>query len=73
MNTNNIAWAIALISIVSLIIFFRIRSRESEKKTFSILQSFAGEHNCIISSYDHWDETFIGIDDREINKLFFPE
>ena len=71
MNTNILTWAVALIIIISLIIFFRIQSRKSEKKVFSILQSFAGGHNCTISAYDHWDESMIGLDNREINRLFF--
>ena len=72
MDSNMIlTWSTIILATISLIVYFKIRNRNREKKTFSALQYFALEHDCVISSYDHWDKTLIGIDNKEINKLFF--
>lgn len=66
-----VTWLIIILTTTSFIVFFWIRSRNKEKITSSALLNFAKENNCTISSYDHWDKILIGIDNQEINKLFF--
>ena len=63
--------SITILAIISLIVFLHIRNRKREKKAFSVLQNFAKEFNCHVSSYDRWDKSLIGIDSGEMNKLFF--
>ncbi len=72
MDSNMIiTWSIIILTTISLIAYFQIKNRNREKKTFSALQYFALENDGVISSYDHLCNTLIGIDNREITKLFF--
>lgn len=72
MDSNMIlTGSITILATISLIVFLQIRNRNREKKAFSVLQNFAKGINSTISSYDRWDKTLIGIDNGEINKLFF--
>jgi hypothetical protein len=66
-----VSWSIIILASISLIIFLNIRNKNKGKKTLLPLFNFAKENNSSISSYDHWDKTLIGIDNNEINKLFF--
>lgn len=72
MDSNNIVLlSIFVLATFSLIVFFKIRNKSKEKKIFSNLKFFAQENNCLISSYDHWDKSLIGISNAEHPKLFF--
>jgi hypothetical protein len=72
MDSNMIlTWSILILATISLIVFLKIRNRNRGKKAFSVLQNFANGINSNISSFDSWDKTLIGIDNGEINKLFF--
>ncbi len=66
-----VSWSIIIMASISLIIFLNIRNKNKEKKTLLPLLNFAEENNSSLSSSDHWDKTLIGIDNEEINKLFF--
>lgn len=72
MDSNTIvSWSITILAIAALIIYFKMRTKKLEKKTFSVLQKFANENACEISSYDHWGKCFIGISHKDANRLLF--
>lgn len=72
MDSNMIlTWSITILAIIFLILFIQKRNKKRGKEILSVLQSFAKDNNGEISSYDRWDKTLIGIDNSEINKLFF--
>lgn len=60
-----------ILAVAGLAIYARKRNRDEERRKMEPLHKFAGENNCTISGCDSWDRTLIGIDDREINTLFF--
>lgn len=66
-----LGWSITLLAIAGLIVFIRVRNKNRDKRTLAVLQTFARENNSEISYYDTWDKTLIGIDNKEINRLFF--
>ena len=66
-----ITWSIIVLIIVSLVVIARIRSRKKKTGSLKRLQDFANEHHGVISTFNYWDKTLIGIDDREDKKLFF--
>lgn len=69
MKSNNLlAWAITLLVISALIIYLYFKSKKRKKGYFSMLQSFAEENGCTISTYDHWRKTLIGFG---FGKIFF--
>ena len=71
METTVVTLAVIVLVITSLIIFIKKRNKRKEKEIFSTLQQFANTHNGIISTYNHWDKTMIGLDYREMKILFF--
>jgi hypothetical protein len=72
MDSNIIlTWSIVILTIISLVVFFQIRNKNKERKIVSVLHNFAKEYNSKISEYDHWDNSLIGIDNNEVDKLFF--
>lgn len=72
MELNTIlGWSITLLIVTGLIVILRFKNLKMKKQTLSVLQAFAKENNSEISTYDTWDKTLIGIDDKEENKLFF--
>lgn len=66
-----LGWSITTLIIAGLIVFLRIKKLKKKKQVLSVLQAFAKENNSEISTYDTWDKTLIGIDDKEESKLFF--
>jgi len=72
MNFNIIiGWSIVALAITGLIVFIRLRKKGSERKNIEPLLLYAKENNAEISNFDAWDKTLIGIDNKEINTLFF--
>lgn len=72
MNLNIIlGWSIAALAMAGLIVYTSLRNKNREKKSLEPLLSFAKENNSEISYYDTWEKTLIGIDNKEINSLFF--
>lgn len=66
-----IGWSITILAITVLIIYLKVRSKKKDEKTLEPLLSFASEHNSEISYYNTWENTLIGIDNNEANRLFF--
>ncbi|MCF8371941.1 MAG: hypothetical protein K9H64_09980 [Bacteroidales bacterium] len=72
MDSNMILiWSIIILTTILLVVFIQNNNKKKLKKTISVLQDFAKELNSMISNYDHWDKTLIGIDNKGVNKLFF--
>lgn len=66
-----VSWSIFILATISLMLYFKAKNRKKEKNIFSELQYFAQENNCLITSYDHWGKSLIGISAGEASKLFY--
>lgn len=64
-------WSITVLAVAGLIVYIRVRNNNRDKKNLAPLRSFARENNSEISQSDSWENVLIGIDGKEINKLFF--
>lgn len=64
-------WSIVILIMALLVIYFRIRNRKRNSRKLAVLNSFANESNCTISSWDAWVNTLVGISNPETNRLFF--
>jgi hypothetical protein len=66
-----LGWSIAVLAITGWIILIRLRNKNRLNEILKPLLVFAQENNSEISFFDYWDKTLIGVDNHEINRLFF--
>jgi hypothetical protein len=72
MNFNFIlGWSIAALIIVSLIVITRLKNKSRDQKKLKPLLEYAAGYNSVITQYDIWDKTLIGLDNNMIKRLFF--
>jgi len=68
---NLAVWVTVIMTIAALVIHFYYRNKLRSENKLAVLKSFAEENGSTITQHDSWDQTHIGIDDRETMKLFF--
>ncbi|HER08702.1 MAG TPA: hypothetical protein ENO20_07305 [Bacteroides sp.] len=68
---NLAVWVTVIMTIAAIVIHFYYRNKLRTESKLSVLKSFAEENDSTIILHDSWDQTHIGIDDRETMKLFF--
>lgn len=72
MNFNLIlGWSIGALIIVSLIVITRLKNKSRDQKKLNPLLEYAAENNSVITEYDAWGKTLIGLDNNKIKRLFF--
>lgn len=68
---NLAVWVTVILTLIALAIHFYYRNKLRSENQLAVLKSFAEENDSTITQHDSWDQTHIGIDDRENMKLFF--
>lgn len=64
-------WKLILIAIAGLIVYLWLRNRKRIDRTLAPLKEFAAECDAEIADYDAWENTIVGIGNKEPNTLFF--
>lgn len=71
MNTESLVMLLSMIMLCAIpIIIINHKKRSREKQFLKLLFDQAGQHNCVITEYDHWGNKAIGIDKQRL-QLFF--
>jgi len=68
---NLAVWVTVIMTLIALAIHFYYRNKLRSENKLALLKSFAEENGSTITQHDSWDQTHIGVDDRENMKLFF--
>ena len=66
-----LTWSMIALVVAGLVYMYRLRKKSRDKKVLAALLTLAKENNAIVSEYDFWENTLIGIDRSENSKLFF--
>ena len=68
---NLIIWMIVIILTSGSIWFLRANSKKREQKLLTPLYNFATENGSTLTTYDHWNNFMIGMENSGVDRLFF--